>query len=62
MSKLYNVKLSNIYIFETQVAADNFDEACDKADNIDWDYLISAGDDTEVSTEGFDVEEVEDAQ
>tara|TARA_Y100001963_G_C6512496_1_gene322763 strand:- start:201 stop:386 length:186 start_codon:yes stop_codon:yes gene_type:complete len=59
MGKLYNVKLTNIYYFETQVEAENFQDACDKADSLDWDDLQRTNDETEVACDGFEVEDVE---
>ena len=58
----YVVKLTDIKNYETEVEADSFDEACEKAESIDWDYLIGKGHDEEVDAQGLEVDAVEEGE
>lgn len=59
MSKTFTVTLSDTKSYETVVEATSFDDACNKAAEIDWDYLIAKGHDEEVDAMGLQVEDVE---
>jgi hypothetical protein len=55
----YTVRLTNNQHLITSVEADSQSDAENKAETIDWDYLIERGDDGEVYSDGLEVDEVE---
>ena len=55
----YKVLLINVHNYETTVEASSYDEACDVAEDIDYEYLSTHGDEVEVDMNGFEVVEVE---
>ena len=55
----YRVRLNNEHYYETTITAENEDDAWAIAETIDYDFLEENGDEREIDTNGFSVEEVD---
>ena len=57
----YNVTLTDRKYYEVEIEAENEDMAYERAEQIDWDFLIAEDADGEQYADGLEVESVEEA-
>lgn len=57
----YNVTLTDKKYYEVEIEAENGDMAYERAEQIDWDFLIAEDADGEQYADGLEVELVEEA-
>jgi len=57
----YNVTLTDRKYYEVEIEAENEDMAYERAEQIDWDFLVAEDADGEQYADGLEVESVEEA-
>lgn len=57
----YNVTLTDKKYYEVEIEAENEDMAYERAEQIDWDFLVAEDADGEQYADGLEVESVEEA-